>query len=277
MRPRQGQTRCAGAGAWVLAVAVAMGCAAKPPPAPPPVPTPAAAAPERWILIRKTAHTLSLYEGAALVKTYPVVLGKDPYWAKLYQGDHRTPEGEYHIVSKYVHPAWARFMLLDYPTPLNEEVYAWSAAHGDLPAPRGRPPGIGGAIGIHGTFDDSLNRRGVNWTEGCISLLNAGWHTGGDRALRAAIAVLACRPPVSGEGWLTLRKGACSRLGAWVVITEKERDMDDLWELKRREEEEEEQEDEDWEDEDDDDLDDDEDDEDLDDFDDDDDEDLEEE
>jgi lipoprotein-anchoring transpeptidase ErfK/SrfK len=127
---------------------------------------------ERWILVRKTNRTLSLYEGTQLLKVYPVVLGKDPHWAKLHQGDHRTPEGEYHIVNKYFHPYWSRFMMLDYPTPANQEIYAWSRAHGLLPG-RGRSvPGIGGAIGIHGTEDESLNRRGINWTEGCVSLFN---------------------------------------------------------------------------------------------------------
>jgi murein L,D-transpeptidase YafK len=127
---------------------------------------------ERWILVRKTNRTLSLYEGTQLLKVYPIVLGKDPHWAKLHQGDHRTPEGEYHIVKKYFHPYWSRFMMLDYPTPANEEIYAWSRVHGLLPA-RGRSvPGIGGAIGIHGTEDESLNRRGINWTEGCVSLFN---------------------------------------------------------------------------------------------------------
>jgi lipoprotein-anchoring transpeptidase ErfK/SrfK len=143
------------------------------------VPRPAEAAapatppqPERWILVRKTERTLSLYEGTQLVKRYPIVLGKDPHWAKLHQGDHRTPEGEYHIVNKYFHPFWSRFMMLDYPTPTNQEIYAWSRDHGLLPV-RGRSlPGIGGAIGIHGTEDESLNRRGINWTEGCVSLFN---------------------------------------------------------------------------------------------------------
>jgi lipoprotein-anchoring transpeptidase ErfK/SrfK len=129
--------------------------------------------PERWILVHKTERTLSLYQGAQLLKVYPIVLGKDPRWAKLYQGDHRTPEGEYHIVKKYFHPFWSRFMLLDYPTPMNQGIYAWSRAQGLLPE-RGRDvPGIGGAIGIHGTADESLNRRGINWTEGCISLFNS--------------------------------------------------------------------------------------------------------
>jgi hypothetical protein len=63
-------------------------------------------------------------------------------------------------------------MLLDYPTPRNRELYEWSRAHRLLPE-RGRSvPGIGGAVGIHGTEDESLNRRGVNWTAGCVSLFN---------------------------------------------------------------------------------------------------------
>jgi lipoprotein-anchoring transpeptidase ErfK/SrfK len=139
--------------------------------APVAAPTPAPQ-PERWILVHKTKRTLSLYEGTQLRRVYPIVLGKDPHWAKLHQGDHRTPEGEYHIVDKYFHPFWSRFMMLDYPTPANREIYAWSRAHGLLPV-RGRSvPGIGGAIGIHGTEDESLNRRGINWTEGCLSLFN---------------------------------------------------------------------------------------------------------
>ncbi len=128
--------------------------------------------PERWILVQKTAHTLSLYEGAQVLKVYPIVLGKDPLWAKLYEGDHRTPEGEYHIVDKYFHPYWSRFMLLNYPTPANQEIYDWSRAEGLLPERGSDVPGIGGAIGIHGVQDESLNAQGINWTEGCVSLFN---------------------------------------------------------------------------------------------------------
>jgi len=163
---------------WVVALWGMTGCALfgtpEAPPvqpvalAPAPVPTPV----ERWIKIRKQDHTLRLYDGAQLVKTYPVVFGKDPTWAKLHQGDHRTPEGEYHIIKKYYHPDWSRFMLLDYPTEANQEIYAWSRANGLLPERGRRVPGIGGAVGIHGTDDERLNRRGINWTEGCISLFN---------------------------------------------------------------------------------------------------------
>ncbi len=123
-------------------------------------------------MIRKSEHTLQVFDDQGLLRTYPVVFGKQPRGAKLYEGDHRTPEGEYHIASKYFHPFWSRFMGLDYPTPMNWEVYSWSQEHGLLPVRGGGEPGIGGAIGIHGVEDESLNSRGVNWTEGCISLFN---------------------------------------------------------------------------------------------------------
>jgi len=126
---------------------------------------------ERWILVRKSARTLSVFDAARRVKTYPVVFGKDPVGPKLYEGDRRTPEGEYHIISKHAHPEWQRFLLLDYPNADNREVYAWSRAKGLVPARGGRVAGTGGAIGVHGTGDDELNRKGINWTYGCISLL----------------------------------------------------------------------------------------------------------
>lgn len=163
----------------IVALAWLAGCSAVEPPAAPTrgmmpaVPQPAPSPQPRWILVHKTERTLSLFEGSRLLKRYPIVLGKDPYWAKLYQGDHRTPEGEYHISDKYFHPFWSRFMMLDYPTPTNRDIYAWSRARALVPR-RGRgEPGPGGAIGIHGSEDESLNRRGINWTEGCLSLLNA--------------------------------------------------------------------------------------------------------
>jgi lipoprotein-anchoring transpeptidase ErfK/SrfK len=176
MKQRVAAGRVRGMHAWMAAVVVLAGCLYGPPPAAPPPPPPVVELPtpepEHWVLVRKRQRTLSLYAGGELLKTYPVVLGKDPVSAKLYQGDHRTPEGEYHIRDKYYHPYWSRFMLLDYPTSVNEEAYAWSRQNGLLPAHRGKLPGIGGAIGIHGTERESLNERGVDWTEGCISLFN---------------------------------------------------------------------------------------------------------
>ena len=177
---RGGAQRLGGAALWmVLGLAGLAGCTTRvPPPLPLPPPEPvgveeSAATPgERWIKVRKGGRTLALYEGSTVIKTYPVVLGPQPVGPKLHEGDRRTPEGEYHIVKKYYHPYWSRFMLIDYPTPANREIYTWNQSMGLLPARGGRPPGIGGAIGIHGAEDESLNQRGIDWTLGCISLFN---------------------------------------------------------------------------------------------------------
>lgn len=163
------QAPCVG----LLATVILAGCVATDRrPLPPPVAPVIEAPPERWIRVRKTERTLTLFEDRQPIKTYAVVLGKDPVWAKLYEGDKRTPEGEYRIAKKYYHPFWSRFMLIDYPTSRNWELYEWSRERRLLPE-RGRSvPGIGGAVGIHGTENESLNRRGVNWTAGCVSLFN---------------------------------------------------------------------------------------------------------
>ncbi len=159
---------------WLLVATVlglwgCFGAVEAPRPPQPAVETPA---PERWIKVDKTDRRLWLYEGDKVIREYAVVLGADPYWPKLHEGDKRTPEGEYHIIKKYPHRYWSRFMLLDYPNDMNREIYAWSRRHGALPDNGRGNPGIGGAIGIHGAEDESKNRRGINWTLGCISLLN---------------------------------------------------------------------------------------------------------
>ena len=161
----------------VCAVALLSGCFAAErvgPPVLPTLPDEATAAPhaERWIHVRKGARVLTLYDGSEVVATYPIVLGKDPDAAKLYEGDRRTPEGEYHVVAKYFHPYWERFLLLDYPAPFNRAIYTWSRKRGLIPARGRRVPGPGGAIGIHGAENERLNRGGIDWTQGCISLLN---------------------------------------------------------------------------------------------------------
>ncbi len=162
---------------WVIAASVLVlggcfGAGERPAPARKETVEIEAPAPERWIKIDKSKRRLRLYEGEQVIRQYPVVFGADPSWPKLYEGDKRTPEGEYHIVKKYPHPYWSKFMLLDYPNVVNEEVYAWSRAHRLLPERGGGVPGIGGAIGIHGAEDESKNRRNIDWTLGCISLFN---------------------------------------------------------------------------------------------------------
>jgi murein L,D-transpeptidase YafK len=156
-----------------------------PPPPPPavlPSPTPSATAtpePFAWskgsewaVIVRKDERTLTVYRKTQQVKVFPIVLGIASYGPKVYQGDLRTPEGVYRISAKRQHARWSRFMLLSYPNEDDRMRYAMALGEGRVPIIDGRAPGIGSAVGIHGTDREDSNVRGDDWTFGCVSLLN---------------------------------------------------------------------------------------------------------
>jgi murein L,D-transpeptidase YafK len=120
------------------------------------------------IVVHKQTRKLTLYQGLTPLKTYPVVLGNDPYNDKVCQGDARTPEGVYRVRAKYPHPRWCYFIWLDYPNTQNWLKFSKAKQTGHLRL----DAEIGGQIGIHGTEDSYRNLCGENWTKGCVSLLN---------------------------------------------------------------------------------------------------------
>jgi murein L,D-transpeptidase YafK len=158
----------------------------KPPPPPPdpaslvtPTPTPSPTPAFAWsngseyaVVVRKEERTLTVYRGTEQIKVYPIVLGIASYGPKVYQGDLRTPEGVYRISSKRPHARWSRFMLLSYPNPDDRHRYAMALSEGRVPIIDGAAPGIGGAVGIHGSDREDSNVRGDDWTFGCVSLMN---------------------------------------------------------------------------------------------------------
>ena len=112
-----------------------------------------------WIRISKRDYTLSLYRGDEVVKTYSIAVGENP-GNKRYIGDHRTPVGDFRVVSI-------------------EDSSKWKHDFGDG---KGKIAGAYGpwfirldtggwkGIGIHGTHDP--DSRGTMATEGCIRLSN---------------------------------------------------------------------------------------------------------
>ncbi|MCR5347852.1 MAG: L,D-transpeptidase [Fretibacterium sp.] len=112
-----------------------------------------------WIRIDKGDYKLSLYRGKELVKTYSVAVGRNP-GDKRAIGDHRTPVGNFRVVSI-------------------ENASKWKHDFGDG---KGKIAGAYGpwfirldakgwkGIGIHGTHDP--DSRGTMATEGCIRLSN---------------------------------------------------------------------------------------------------------
>lgn len=120
------------------------------------------------IIIDKSDYELSVYDDKGWYATYPVVFGNNSLEDKKMEGDNNTPEGSFKITSKRNHEKWQKFMAIDYPTKESWDKFNQRKKNGEIPA----NASIGGAIGIHGTWDheDFVVDRYKNWTMGCISM-----------------------------------------------------------------------------------------------------------
>jgi murein L,D-transpeptidase YafK len=124
-----------------------------------------------YVLVEKLKYELNIFDSSGeRMVTYPVVFGNKDMGDKMMQGDRKTPEGTFHIISKRKHEKWNSFISLDYPNAESYQKFNDRKARGLLPA----NAQIGGGIGIHGTWphEDFAIDRYDNWTEGCISTKN---------------------------------------------------------------------------------------------------------
>ena len=123
----------------------------------------AAPAPVDHILIDKSDRTLWLLSGANTVRTYRAIkLGDAPVGHKQFEGDERTPEGQYRVNGRNGASRYHLSLRISYP----------NAADRAFAARKGKPPG--GDIFIHGQPNDApLSRLPYDWTDGCIALSNA--------------------------------------------------------------------------------------------------------
>ncbi|MBQ7154408.1 MAG: L,D-transpeptidase [Synergistaceae bacterium] len=111
------------------------------------------------IRISKGDYTLTLYRGDEVVKTYPIAVGKNP-GDKQRTGDHRTPVGDFKIVSIENASKWSH----DFRDGKGKIAGAYGPWFLRLDANGWK------GIGIHGTHDP--DSRGTMATEGCIRLSN---------------------------------------------------------------------------------------------------------
>lgn len=116
------------------------------------------------VIVYKSHKRMLLLKGDKIIRQYWIALSDRPEGHKQFQGDRRTPEGQY---------------TLDY---IKEKSVFYKAFHISYPNSQdienarrlGKDPG--GLIMVHGQpasnseYHDSVQRS--NWTNGCIAILN---------------------------------------------------------------------------------------------------------
>lgn len=111
------------------------------------------------LVVNKGEREMFLYHNQRVLKRYEVDLGFAPEGHKAFEGDGKTPEGEYHIDRRNPDSAFHLSLGISYP---NEQDIAFARAHGKSP---------GGDIFIHGE-PSLLGFLKPDWTAGCIAVTN---------------------------------------------------------------------------------------------------------
>ena len=132
----------------------------KPEPQPAPeLPAPKISGGKYSVDVNKSTYTLTLYRDGEIVKEYPIAVGKNP-GDKQRIGDHRTPTGNFRVVSIENASGWSH----DFRDGKGKIKGAYGPWFLRLDAKGWK------GIGIHGTHDP--DSRGTMATEGCIRLSN---------------------------------------------------------------------------------------------------------
>ena len=112
--------------------------------------------------VRKSEREMYLWSEGDVIRTYAIDLGFAPDGPKRFEGDGRTPEGQYWINRRNPESQFYLSLGISYP---NRRDVAYARQ-------RGKDPG--GDIFIHGETGARWGRAlGADWTAGCIALDNA--------------------------------------------------------------------------------------------------------
>lgn len=145
-----------------------------------------------WIVVVKSAHLLSLYDGELLIRTYRVAVGGGK-GDKVREGDRCTPEGQFYVCYRNPDSKYVLSLGLSYPNAedaarglrdgliTREQHDAIVAAVRDKRCPPWDTP-LGGEIMIHG------HGSGRDRTAGCVAM--------DDDAIRELYPVLPLGTPV---------------------------------------------------------------------------------
>lgn len=116
--------------------------------------------PVTQVVVNKGDRQMFLLSGNKVLKAYQIGLGNQPAGDKMFEGDGRTPEGNYFIDRRNPNSTYHLSIGVSYPDPTDR---AQAAAFGRSP---------GGDIFIHGRGPEG-NAKAPHmrdWTAGCIAV-----------------------------------------------------------------------------------------------------------
>ena len=117
------------------------------------------------VLVRKADRKLQLLRNGEVIRTFKIALGLRPEGHKQFEGDYRTPEGQYRLTRRNPNSEYFLSIQVDYP---NADDLKRARKLGQRP---------GGSIMIHGQPNMPKKSRdyysNVDWTEGCIAVSNS--------------------------------------------------------------------------------------------------------
>jgi len=111
------------------------------------------------VVVLKAERKMYLFHNQDLLATHDIDLGFAPGGHKQFEGDGKTPEGRYFIDRRNPNSSFHLSLGISYPNAQDIEV---ARRAGESP---------GGDIFIHGKAKP-LEKRGPDWTAGCISVSN---------------------------------------------------------------------------------------------------------
>ncbi len=110
------------------------------------------------VQVYKADRRMYLLHNGEVLESYDIELGGNPIGPKQFEGDMKTPEGNYHISHRNPNSSYYLSLGISYPS-------AADMAHATANGKR-----AGGDIMIHGT--NKGDRRKEDWTAGCIAVSN---------------------------------------------------------------------------------------------------------
>lgn len=121
-----------------------------------------------YIIVDKSEYELYVYDDEGWYATYPIVFGSKDLSDKMKEGDKKTPDGNFKVILKKIHPKWGPELLLDYPNPESMQKFNLRKAEGLIP----KNARIGNGIAIHATRpqEEWAVDNFYNWTDGCVSV-----------------------------------------------------------------------------------------------------------